>query len=36
MYNGSMDKAKEGSFEGGRQAWVGRGVLRGENGDKRT
>ena len=29
MYNGHMDKAKGGRFEGGRQGWVGLGGREG-------
>ena len=30
MYKGPMDKAKAGRSQGGRQRWVGRGCMMGE------
>ena len=36
MYEGHMNKAKGGGFEGGRWGWVGAGDIVGENGDNCT
>ena len=36
MYKGQMGKTKTDRIEGGRQGWVGRGAVVGENGDNCT